>query len=122
MAVVTTYIPGQHLRRRPSAEATRRYGAIIATIHLLADRASVSFARTTHDIAARLNQALVGIQAVLGDGLTERAYLEQCVRELQTRLQTLTKETPAYGIIHGDVIRANALVADDLACIAAVAV
>src|SRR6266508_6577264 len=48
-AVVTTYVSGQHLRRRPSVEASRRYGHIIATIHLLADQASTSFARTAPD-------------------------------------------------------------------------
>jgi Ser/Thr protein kinase RdoA (MazF antagonist) len=112
-AVVTTYVPGQPLRRRPGAEATRRYAQIIATIHLLADRAPVSFARTTPDIAASLDQALTGITAALHDRPTERAYLERCVRELQTRLQALPQESPAYGIIHGDAIRANALVADD---------
>jgi Ser/Thr protein kinase RdoA (MazF antagonist) len=112
-AVVTTYVAGQHLRRRPSVEATRRYGALIATIHVLADRAPTAFVRTTRDVVANLDQALAGIRAVLGDWLTERDYLERCVEELQTRLQTLPRETPAYGIIHGDTIRTNALVADD---------
>ncbi len=112
-ALVTTCVSGQHLRRRPSEEAARRYGELIATIHVLADHAPVSFARTTHDIAARLDQALAGIRAVLGNGLTERAYLEQCAQELQAHLRTLTHDSPAYGIIHGDAIRANALVADD---------
>ena len=88
-AVVTAYVPGQHLRRRPSVEATRRYGEIIATIHVLADRAPLSFARPTHDIATRLDQAQAGMRAVLGDGLTERAYLEQCGQELHARLQAL---------------------------------
>jgi Ser/Thr protein kinase RdoA (MazF antagonist) len=104
-AVVTSHAPGQYLRRRPSVEATRRYGEIIATIHMLADQAPVSFARATPDIAARLDQALLGIRAMLGDGLTERAYLEQCAQELQARLQGLPREAPGYGIIHGDAIR-----------------
>jgi Ser/Thr protein kinase RdoA (MazF antagonist) len=112
-AVVTTYVPGQHLRRRPSVEATRRYGEIIATMHQLADLAPCSFARATPDIAGRLDQALAGIRAVLGDGLRERAYLEACGQELHARLQALPKAPPAYGIIHGDAIRANALVGDD---------
>src|SRR5262245_8159298 len=112
-AVVTAYVPGQHLRRRPSVEATRRYGEIIATIHVLADRAPLSFARPTHDIATRLDQAQAGMRAVLGHGLTERAYLEQCGQELHARLLALPNESPAYGIIHGDAIRANALVVDD---------
>jgi Ser/Thr protein kinase RdoA (MazF antagonist) len=112
-AVVTTYVSGQHLRRHPSVEATRRYGEIIATIHQLADQAPRSFARATPDITARLDQALAGIRAVLGDGLIERAYLEACGQELHARLQALPKAPPAYGIIHGDAIRANALVGDD---------
>ena len=36
------------------------------------------------------HQKLAGICAVLGDGLTERAYLEQCAQELQARLRPLT--------------------------------
>jgi GNAT superfamily N-acetyltransferase len=70
-------------------------------------------ARATPDITARLDQALAGIRAVLGDGLIERAYLEACGQELHARLQALPKAPPAYGIIHGDAIRANALVGDD---------
>jgi Ser/Thr protein kinase RdoA (MazF antagonist) len=112
-AVVTAYIPGQHLRRRPSAEASRRYGRIIAAIHVLADQAPAAFARATPDIALSLDQALAGISAALRDRPTERTYLEQCARQLQTRLQRLTRDAPAYGIIHGDVIRTNALVGDD---------
>jgi Ser/Thr protein kinase RdoA (MazF antagonist) len=106
-------VPGQHLRRRPSAGATRRYGEIIASIHSLADRAPVFLGRATPDIAARLDQALVGIHALLGNASTERVYLEQCAQDLQARLQSLPKAAPTYGIIHGDTIRANALVADD---------
>jgi Ser/Thr protein kinase RdoA (MazF antagonist) len=112
-AVVTTYVPGQPLRRRPSVEATRRYGELIGTIHQLADRAPTLFARTTPDLAASLEQALSGIQVALPDRPSERVYLERCVRELQTRLQALPQESPAYGIIHRDAIRGNALVADD---------
>jgi len=112
-AVVATYVPGEHLRRRPSADATRRYGEIIATIHRLADDAPPSFVRTAASIAARLDQAIAGIQTALLDRPAERAYLAACTVELQARLQTLTHESPTYGLIHGDVIRANALVAND---------
>ena len=112
-AVVTIYVPGQPLRRRPSAEATRRYGAIIASIHLLADCAPTSFAHTTSDIVTSLDQAVTGITAALRDRPAERVYLEHYAQELSRCLHSLTHETPAYGIIHGDTIRGNALVADD---------
>jgi Ser/Thr protein kinase RdoA (MazF antagonist) len=112
-AVVTAYVPGQHLRRRPSEVATRRYGELIATIHVLADQAPPALARTTRDVVTSLDQALAGIRGALRQRPAEQEYLQRCVQELRTRLQTLTRERPAYGIIHGDAIRANALVADD---------
>jgi Ser/Thr protein kinase RdoA (MazF antagonist) len=112
-AVVTTFVSGQHLRRRPSVKATHRYGEIIATLHQLADQAPDSFARATPDIAGRLEKALLGIRALVGAGLSEQAYLEHCGQELLAHLHALPKAPPTYGIIHGDAIRANALVGDD---------
>jgi Ser/Thr protein kinase RdoA (MazF antagonist) len=112
-AIVTIYVPGEHLRRRPSVDATRRYGEIIATIHTLADQAPPSLLRTLFTIPIRLEQAIAGIQSALLDRPSDYAYLASCALELQARLQSLTHESAAYGIIHGDVIRANALVAND---------
>jgi Ser/Thr protein kinase RdoA (MazF antagonist) len=111
--VVTTYAPGQHLRQRPSREASHRYGQIIATIHQLADAAPTPFTRIGHDIVTYLEQATTAIKGVVVDRPADVAYAAACAAELQARLTSLTHDAPAYGIIHGDVVRANALVTDD---------
>jgi Ser/Thr protein kinase RdoA (MazF antagonist) len=112
-AVVTTHVSGQHLRRRPSRAASHNYGQIIATIHQLADAAPPTFIRNGHDLVASLEQATTAIKAVLVDRPADVAYIAACAAELQARLTSLTHDAPAYGIIHGDVVRANALVGDD---------
>lgn len=112
-AVLTAYVPGEQLRRRPSANATRHYGETIASIHRLADQAPASFLRIPHTIPTRLERAIAAIQAALIDRPTERSYLSSCGAELQSRLLSLSHDAPAYGLIHGDVIRANALVQPD---------
>ena len=111
--VVTDYVPGTHLRQRPSVDATHRYGAIIATIHALADSMPLPFTRTAHEPGLILQQSIAAIQAVVIDRPDDVAYLTACAVELQARLSVLPRRAPEYGIIHGDVIRTNALVADD---------
>lgn len=111
--VVTMYAPGEHLRRRPSREATYLYGQIIATIHQLADAEPASFIRTGRDISTYLEQITNAISTVVIERPADATYTIMCTTELQTRLAALTHESPTYGIIHGDVIRANAIVADD---------
>ena len=111
--VVTDYVPGEHLRQRPSPKATRRYGQIIATLHALADRMPTPFARTGRELGTTLHQSIAAIQAVVIDRPGDVAYLAACASELQTAVRALPRQSPEYGIIHGDVIRTNALVADD---------
>jgi Ser/Thr protein kinase RdoA (MazF antagonist) len=111
--VVTEYAPGQHLRRRPSIEATRNYGQIIATIHVLADKMTTPFARTGHELHTALQECIAAIQTVVMERPDDVAYLTACATELQKAVLTLPHQPPEYGIIHGDVIRTNALVADD---------
>ena len=111
--VVTEYVPGEHLRRRPSTDAARRYGQIVATIHSLVDRMPVPFARTGGEPGTALQQWIAAIQAEVIDRPDDVSYLTTCASELQTAVNALPRHSPEYGIIHGDVIRTNALVADD---------
>jgi hypothetical protein len=60
-----------------------------------------------------LGASLAAIQVALIDRPTESSYLSSCGSELQSRLLSLSHDSPAYGLIHGDVIRANALVQPD---------
>lgn len=111
--VVTQYVPGQHLRKQPSAGATRSYGRIIATIHTLADEMPTPFTRRGRDIIADLEQNIAAIKAVVMDRPQDVAYLDASTTELQAALVGLPRQSPQYGIIHGDVIRTNALVSNN---------
>lgn len=115
--VLTTFVAGQHLRQRPSTPATRTYGRHIATIHMVADAMPDSLNRPSIDIAALIDQAVASAETALIDRPDAVAYLQTCATRLQTRLHpklaSFPKAAPMYGIIHGDVIRANALVGDD---------
>lgn len=115
--VLTPFVPGQQLRQRPSAAAVRSFGHHIARIHVVADTMSVVLSRPKIDVAALLEHAVAAIETALLDRPDAVTYLQTCVPRLQAQLQAIlanvAKAPPAYGLIHGDVIRANALVDDD---------
>jgi Ser/Thr protein kinase RdoA (MazF antagonist) len=111
--VLTTFVDGQHLRQRPSVPAVRTYGRHIATIHTAADAMSAPLDRPVIDITAILDEAVTASERALIERPDVVAYLHECATRLRPELDPLPKEPPAYGVIHGDVIRANALVGDD---------
>jgi Ser/Thr protein kinase RdoA (MazF antagonist) len=111
--VLTTFVDGQHLRQRPSVPAVRTYGRHIATIHAVADAMSAPLNRPVIEIAATLDEAVADAEMALIERPDVVAYLHECATKLRPELDPLPKEPPAYGVIHGDVIRANALVGDD---------
>jgi Ser/Thr protein kinase RdoA (MazF antagonist) len=104
---------GQHLRQRPSVSAVRSYGRHIATIHAVADAMSAPPNRPVIDLAAILDEAVADSERALVERPDVGIYLHECATRLRSGLDPLPKESPAYGVIHGDVIRANALVGDD---------
>ena len=110
--VLTTFADGQHLRQRPSVPAVGTYGRHIATIHAVADTMSAPLNRPVIDIAAILDEAVTAAEMALIERPDVVAYLRECATKLRPELDPLPKEPLAYGVIHGDVIRANALVGD----------
>jgi Ser/Thr protein kinase RdoA (MazF antagonist) len=111
--VLTTFVDGQHLRQRPSVPAVSTYGRHIATIHAVADAMSAPLNRPVIDLAAILDEAVADAEMALIERPDVGIYLHECATGLRPELDPLSKESPAYGVIHGDVIRANALVGDD---------
>ena len=111
--VLTTFVEGQHLRQRPSVPAVRTYGRHIATIHAVADAMSAPPNRPVIDLAAILDEAVADAEMALIERPDVGIFLHECATSLRPGLDPLPKEPPAYGVIHGDVIRANALVGDD---------
>jgi Ser/Thr protein kinase RdoA (MazF antagonist) len=111
--VLTTFVDGQHLRQRPSVPAVRTYGRHVATIHAVADAMSAPLNRPVIDIATVLDEAVTAAEMALIERSDVVSYLRECATKLRPELDPLPREPPAYGVIHGDVIRANALVGDD---------
>jgi Ser/Thr protein kinase RdoA (MazF antagonist) len=111
--VLTTFVYGQHLRQRSSVPTVRTYGHHIATIHAAADAMSTPLNRPVIDVAATVDEAVAAAERALIERPDMVTYLNECATRLRPGLDPLPKGPPAYGVIHGDVIRANALVGDD---------
>jgi Ser/Thr protein kinase RdoA (MazF antagonist) len=112
--VLTTFVEGQHLRQRSSLETVRTYGRLIAQIHTLADEMPFNLVRPANDVHAILNRSVAAFAAAVPEHPDDVAYLKHCAAVILSRLGTLPHQRkPYYGLIHGDVIRANAQVADD---------
>ena len=71
------------------------------------------FTRSGRELGPALQRSMAAIQAVVIDRPDDVPYLAACAHKLQTAVSTLPRQPREYGIIHGDVIRTNALVADD---------
>ena len=65
------------------------------------------------DFEKIIRQSVTAFENEVFDRLDDLAYLLESAEILQAKIPELSKEKLSYGMIHGDVIRANALVADD---------
>lgn len=111
--VLAPFVDGKHLRQRPNIGAVRTYGRIIAKIHALADTMPFDLARSINDWETLVNQSVVAFDSVITVNSEDKAYLHQAAATLHPKMATLPREKPLYGMIHGDVIRANVQVSDD---------
>jgi Ser/Thr protein kinase RdoA (MazF antagonist) len=111
--VLSHWLPGDILRRHSSPQAVEQYGAHIATIHVLADSLPAPLSRPINDPIQITLDALMAAEAALPDRSDVRAMLYQARDRVLPAAQALVALGSSYGFIHGDVIRANALVASD---------
>lgn len=111
--VLTSFAAGEHLRRRPSNAAVEAYGHIIAQIHTLADAMPQTLNRPPIDPEKLMAQSIAAFAAEVPDRQEDVAYLQKSAAILLPRIRALPKGKPYYGLVHGDVIRANAQVSDD---------
>jgi Ser/Thr protein kinase RdoA (MazF antagonist) len=111
--VASVYSAGEHLRRRYSAEAVRKYGRTVAQIHRAGDTYADAAHRPRHDESFFLDRCLAAVWATEILSEADRDYLREAAGRLRERIGALPKTLPSFGMIHGDVIRANAQVGDD---------
>jgi Ser/Thr protein kinase RdoA (MazF antagonist) len=112
-AVLTPFIAGQSLRRRSGQQSVQSYGRHVATIHRLSDSLTLSLRRPDVALATLVEQAISALTVVLRDRPAVVADLQECAGRVRALLPRVAGMAPEYGLIHGDVIRANALVTDE---------
>lgn len=111
--VLSTFVEGNHLRNRYSIEAVRDYGRAIARIHVAADALPEITDRPSNDFNFIVQQYIQAIEEVVYLKPEDRTALHEAAGTLREKLDVLPRQKPEYGMIHGDVIRANAQVSED---------
>ena len=112
-AVLSAFVDGEHLRQKYSAGAVLRYGRAIARIHVRADTMPRSLPRPPNDFHCVVGQSVAAFGSIATHRPADVAFLRDAADLLRLRVDALPKNAPHYGMIHGDVIRANAQVSSD---------
>lgn len=111
--VLTRFAEGVILRRRPTVAAVRAYGQSVARIHVYSDRMPFTPERAPLDYERMIQESVAAFEREAHDRREEQAFLHAARDILLDGLGHLSKAKSSYGMIHGDVIRANALVTED---------
>lgn len=111
--VLTTHVEGDQLRHRRSLGAVETFGRLIARIHALSDVMPFDLRRPSHDLEWIVDESVAAIAAEVPERTEDLAYLRKAADRLHARISALPREAPEYGMIHGDVIRANAQAGED---------
>jgi len=116
-AVLFRFAEGQLLERAPEPTLARRYGQTIAQLHVLTDAWLRTAASARHraplDAALLVDRSLERIATFLGHRPSDLEALGRAAGLLGRRLAALPREAPGSGLVHGDVIPTNVLVAPD---------
>ena len=116
-AVLFRFAEGRLLERQPAPEMARRFGQLVARMHGLTDgwietTASTRF-RAPLDAGVLVDRSLDQIAGFLGHRPADLDALRRAAGLLRRRMAALPREGPGYGLVHGDVIPTNVLVAPD---------
>jgi Ser/Thr protein kinase RdoA (MazF antagonist) len=102
-----SYIPGEHLDRRPDPDLARRFGRAVASVHQLSDTLSAPLLRPWIDFDQMVDVPIKAFAA-----MTQRTdavdYLQDVAGMLCSRFTALPSKPPYVGLVHGDVIPSNA--------------
>jgi len=111
--VLSMYLPGEILRRRSSPHTVAAYGAQIAHIHVVADTLPMPLARPANNPRQIVQDALTAAERAIADRADVLPALHHARDVLLPHMAQLVPVASSYGLIHGDVIRANAIVGPD---------
>jgi Ser/Thr protein kinase RdoA (MazF antagonist) len=114
-AVLFQFMAGATLDRALEPDLAHRYGQTIARLHALTDAwlptMPSASARTPLDAELLLDRSLEQIGGFLDHRPTDLNMVRQAAALLGRRLAALPRDPPGYGLVHGDVIPSNVLVA-----------
>ncbi len=116
-AVLCRFVEGVQLRHSASSYATRRYGRLTARVHTLADgwldeQGGID-ARPALDAGLLIDRSLALVEPLVRHLPDRLAELRRAAELLRQHVAALPRETPGYGVIHGDIIPTNVLVRPD---------
>jgi Ser/Thr protein kinase RdoA (MazF antagonist) len=109
--ILTTYAEGDHFRRRPSVQAAAELGRSIAQVHVLSDKMPAKLNRPENEASRQLEQYANTFALEFPDRKADIDNLHKAVDFIYSKVADLPTTSPYYGMIHGDVIRSNVLVA-----------
>jgi Ser/Thr protein kinase RdoA (MazF antagonist) len=110
--VIFEYLQGQTLGRQVDIDHIQAYGKTLAKIHLGADGISHRLSLPNHDAAILLGQSLAYINQHIRN-LSMRDDIDNAIRLIAPHFHNLKADSPAFGLIHGDVIPSNAIIRED---------
>lgn len=117
--VLATYAEGVSLRVQISAEIVQRYGQTLGRLHAawsderVALLESCAVIRPSNNGLVLLDNAYRHLHQALDRHPAMWQELEEGFQVVAPHLRLLTPSRDTYGLIHGDVARHNALVAED---------
>jgi Ser/Thr protein kinase RdoA (MazF antagonist) len=110
-AVLWTAAPGDDVRDI-TTEHARRYGRLAAKIHASTDGRSTAYGRGCLNAAHLIDEPLAAIRAAV-PASDDLAALERIADHIRTRLDTLLRDLPDFGLCHGDLHPGNVRFAAD---------
>ena len=111
LAVLCEFIDGRLYRGQPTETSTAAFGSALARMHQASD--GLDLQRSEHGLDFFLDSSMEAISAAYPEEVRLNDALASAAPVIRERVGSLPREIPAFGLIHGDVIRANAIVAPD---------
>jgi Ser/Thr protein kinase RdoA (MazF antagonist) len=109
VAVLFEYLAGVPVRWAVDASASRALGRACARLHDWADQEDIRYKRPTIGPESLLDVSMERLEHLDVLGADEFEWVKSLVDMLRPHLAALGQEAPAYGLCHGDIHHANAL-------------
>ena len=111
LIVLCEFISGRSYREHPTAQLAEAFGREIARIHCESEDLDLN--RPLHGPRTHMDSSVDALRRVFPNQHQLLDLLESAIPILDEHITCLPKEAPVYGLIYGDVIRANAIVRPD---------